>query len=56
MITMELQFKETTKLTRVDMEGATYTDKRNSKILGASTSEGSFIANEDAAFTGEVTF
>ena len=56
MITMELQFKETTKLTRVDMEGASYTDKRNSKILGASTSEGSFIANEDAAFTGEVTF
>jgi hypothetical protein len=60
MITMELQFKETTKLTRVDMEGATYTDKRNSKLIAGvgftGTSEGGFIANEDAAFTGEVSF
>ena len=60
MITMELQFKETTKLTRVDMEGATYTDKRNSKLIAGvgftSTSEGGFIANEDAAYTGEVSF
>ena len=60
IVTMELNFKETTKLTRVDMEGATYTDKRNSKLIAGvgftSTSEGGFIANEDAAFTGEVSF
>ena len=56
IVTMELNFKETTKLTRVDMEGATYTDKRNSKLIAGvgatSTSEGGFIANEDAAYTG----
>ena len=59
MVTMELMFKETTKLTRVDMEGASYTDKRNSKLIAGTptgTSEGGFIANEDAAFTGEVSF
>ena len=60
IVTMELQFKETTKLTRVDMEGATYTDKRNSKLIAGvgftATSEGGFIANEDASFTGEVSF
>ena len=60
MVTMELNFKETTKLTRVDMEGASYTDKRNSKLIAGvgftGTSEGGFIANEDAAFTGEVSF
>ena len=60
IVTMELNFKETTKLTRVDMEGATYTDKRNSKLIAGvgftSTSEGGFIANEDAAYTGEVSF
>ena len=60
IVTMELNFKETTKLTRVDMEGASYTDKRNSKLIAGvgftGTSEGGFIANEDAAFTGEVSF
>ena len=60
IVTMELNFKETTKLTRVDMEGASYTDKRNSKLIAGvgftATSEGGFIANEDAAYTGEVSF
>ena len=56
MVTMELMFKETTKLTRVDMEGASYTDKRNSKVLFVPTSEGGFIADQDKAFTGDVSF
>ena len=56
MVTMELMFKETTKLTRVDMEGASYTDKRNSKILFVGTSDGGFIADQDKAFTGDVSF
>ena len=56
MVTMELMFKETTKLTRVDMEGASYTDKRNSKILFVGTSDGGFIAAQDKAFTGDVSF
>ena len=34
IVTMELMFKETTKLTRVDMEGATYTYRRNSSRVG----------------------
>ena len=29
IVTMELQFKETTKLTRVDMEGASFAEKDN---------------------------
>ena len=56
MVTMELQFKETTKLTRVDMEGATFTNDRNSTILGVKTSTGSFIADPDAKFIGEVSY
>ena len=60
IVTMELMFKETTKLTRVDMEGASYTDKRTSKVIAGvdatSTSEGGFIADQDKAFTGEVSF
>ena len=60
IVTMELNFKETTKLTRVDMEGASYTDKRTSKVIAGvdatSTSEGGFIADQDKAFTGEVSF
>ena len=60
IVTMELNFKETTKLTRVDMEGASYTDKRNSKVIAGvdatATSEGGFIADQDKAFTGEVSF
>ncbi len=56
MVTMELMFKETTKLTRVDMEGASYTDKRNSKVLFVGTSDGGFIADQDKAFTGDVSF
>ena len=56
MVTMELQFKETTKLTRVDMEGATFTNDRNSTILGVETSTGGFIADPDAKFIGEVSY
>ena len=60
IVTMELTFKETTKLTRVDMEGASYTDKRNSKVIAGvgatATSEGGFIADQDKTFTGEVSF
>ena len=56
IVTMELQFKETTKLTRVDMEGATFTNDRNSTILGVKTSTGSFIADPDAKFIGEVSY
>ena len=64
IVTMELQFKETTKLTRVDMEGATYTEKRDSQIIGGdgdlqqktATSEGGFVTDPDAQYTGEVSF
>ena len=56
IVTMELQFKETTKLTRGDMEGATFTNDRNSTILGVKTSTGSFIADPDAKFIGEVSY
>ena len=64
IVTMELQFKETTKLTRVDMEGATYTQKRDSQIIGGdngvaeatATSEGGFVTDPDAQYTGEVSF
>ena len=56
LVTMELTFKETTKLTRVDMEGATLTDKRTSKILFASTSEGTFTRDPDSDHNGRVTY
>ena len=56
IVTMELQFKETTKLTRVDMEGATFTEDRNSTILGVKTATGGFIADPDAKFIGEVSY
>ena len=56
IVTMELQFKETTKLTRLDMEGASYTEKRKSKILMVGTSEGGFIADPDTQFNGEVSY
>ena len=52
LVTMELTFKETTKLTRVDMEGAMLTDKRTSKILFASTSEGTFTRDPDSDHNG----
>ena len=56
IVTMELQFKETTKLTRVDMEGATFTNDRNATILGVKTSTGGFVADPDAKFIGEVSY
>ena len=56
LVTMELTFKETTKLTRVDMEGSMLTDKRTSKILFASTSEGTFTRDPDSDHNGRVTY
>ena len=56
LVTMELMFMETTKLTRVDMEGATYTDEKASRVIGVRTSEGGFTADPDNRFTGVVTY
>ena len=56
LVTMELMFMETTKLTRVDMEGASYTDEKASRILGGRTSEGGFVTDPDRKFTGVVTY
>ena len=56
LVTMELMFMETTKLTRVDMEGATYTDEKASRVVGVRTSEGGFVADPDNKFTGVVTY
>jgi len=56
LVTMELMFMETTKLTRVDMEGASYTDEKASRVVGARTSEGGFVADPDNQFTGVVTY
>ena len=53
---MELQFKETTKLTRVDMEGASYTDERASRVVGIRTSDGGFVRDSDKDYTGTVTY
>ena len=47
---------ETTKLTRVDMEGASYTDEKASRVIGVRTSEGGFVADPDNQFTGVVTY
>ena len=56
LVTMELMFMETTKLTRVDMEGASYTDEKASRVVGVRTSEGGFKADPDNKFTGVVTY
>ncbi len=56
LVTMELMFMETTKLTRVDMEGATYTDEKASRVVGIRTSEGGFVTDGDNKFTGVVTY
>ena len=56
LVTMELMFMETTKLTRVDMEGASYTDEKASRIVGGRTSEGGFVTDSDNQFTGVVTY
>ncbi len=53
VITMELQFKETTKLTRVDMEGSEY--KRN-KGLGKILNKGRFVADPKSVGTTEVSY
>ena len=51
--TMELQFKETTKLTRVDMEGSQY--KRN-EGLGKILNKGRFVADPKSVGTSEVSY
>ena len=56
LVTMELMFMETTKLTRADMEGSTFTDERASKVAGIRTSEGNFVTDPDKKFTGVVTY
>ena len=56
LVTMELMFMETTKLTRADMEGATYTDENASRGVGIRTSTGGFKADPDNKFTGVVTY
>ena len=56
LVTMELMFMETTKLTRADMEGATFTDERASRVAGIRTSEGNFVTDPDKKFTGVVTY
>jgi len=56
LVTMELMFMETTKLTRADMEGSTFTDERASRVVGVRTSEGNFVTDPDKKFTGVVTY
>ncbi len=56
LVTMELMFMETTKLTRVDMEGATFTDERAGRVVGIRTTEGNFVTDPDKKFTGVVTY
>ena len=53
VVTMELQFKETTKLTRVDMEGSQY--KRN-EGLGKVLNKGRFVADPKSVGTSEVSY
>ena len=53
VVTMELQFKETTKLTRVDMEGSSY--QRNTGA-GAILNKGKFVGDASKDFTGEVSY
>ena len=53
VVTMELQFKETTKLTRVDMEGSSY--QRN-EGLGSILNKGKFVGDASKDFTGEVSY
>ena len=56
LVTMALMFMETTKLTRADMEGSTFTDERASRVVGVRTSEGNFVTDPDKKFTGVVTY
>ena len=56
LVTMELMFMETTKLTRADMECSTYTDEKASRVVGVRTSEGGFVTDPDNKFTGVVTY
>ena len=53
VVTMELQFKETTKLTRVDMEGSSY--QRNEGV-GSILNKGKFVGDASKDFTGEVSY
>jgi len=52
IVTMELQFKETTKLTRVDMEGASFAEKDNP----VQTNSGVFSRDTSLDNTPEVSF
>ena len=52
IVTMELQFKETTKLTRVDMEGASFAEKDNPM----QTNDGVFSRDTAEDYRPEVSF
>ena len=52
IVTMELQFKETTKLTRVDMEGASFAGKDNPM----QTNDGVFSRDTAEDYRPEVSF
>ena len=52
IVTMELQFKETTKLTRVDMEGASFAEKDNPM----QTNDGVFSRDTAEDYKPEVSF
>tara|TARA_B100000900_G_scaffold307016_1_gene265650 strand:- start:1263 stop:2534 length:1272 start_codon:yes stop_codon:yes gene_type:complete len=55
VVTMELMFMETTKLTRVDMEGASFSSKKKTGIL-PTLSKGSFTKDASLDNTGDVSF
>ena len=52
IVTMELQFKETTKLTRVDMEGSSFAEKDNA----LQTNSGVFSRDTTQDNKAEVSF
>ena len=56
LVTMELMFMETTKLTRADMEGSTFSDERAGRVAGVRTTKGNFVTDPDKKFTGVVTY
>ena len=56
VITMELQFKETTKLTRVDMEGSSYVGRKGAGTILKPLNKGEFKRDPSKEFTGEVSY
>jgi len=56
VITMELQFRETTKLTRVDMEGSSYVGRKGAGTILKPLNKGEFKRDPSKEFTGEVSY